>query len=212
MTKVYLHPLPVRIWHWVNALGFVTMIVTGLQVRYIGLVNVLSFHTAVTLHNAVGFVLIANFSIWLLFYLSSDKIRAYHAELNPAKFYRGSFRQIRYYSYGMFCGEPNPHPADPYRKFNPLQIMTYHLVMFILVPIQFVTGMLLWDLKRFSVAVEAIGGLRVVDTIHVLIFIVFVGYVIVHAYLGSLGHTPSAHFKAMFTGYEDVQDTAPAAH
>jgi thiosulfate reductase cytochrome b subunit len=47
-----------------------------------------------------------------------------------------------------------------------------------------------------------------VDTIHVLLFIVFSGFIIVHIYLGSLGHTPSAHFKAMITGYEDVEDAA----
>ena len=27
--KIYLHPLPVRLWHWLNALGFVLLIVTG---------------------------------------------------------------------------------------------------------------------------------------------------------------------------------------
>jgi len=212
VNKIFLHPLPVRIWHWVNALGFLTMIVTGLQIRYVGLMHLMSFSTAVSLHNSAGFVLIANFFIWLVFYLFSDRIRAYHPELNPAKFFRGSFRQIRYYSYGMFVGEPNPHHVSPYNKFNPLQIMTYQLIMFILVPIQFVTGVMLWDVKRFGATIESLGGLRVVDTIHVLIFIIFVGYIIVHAYLGTLGHTPSAHFKAMFTGYEEVEEKPSAAH
>jgi thiosulfate reductase cytochrome b subunit len=59
---------------------------------------------------------------------------------------------------------------------------------------------------RFSSIVEALGGLRVVDTIHVLLFIVFSGFIIVHVYLASLGHTTSAHFKAMITGYEEVED------
>jgi thiosulfate reductase cytochrome b subunit len=39
----------------------------------------------------------------------------------------------------------------------------------------------------------------------VLLFIVFSGFIIVHVYLASLGHTPSAHFKAMITGYEEVE-------
>ena len=30
-NKTYLHPLPVRIWHWVNAAGFVLLILTGLR-------------------------------------------------------------------------------------------------------------------------------------------------------------------------------------
>jgi thiosulfate reductase cytochrome b subunit len=205
MERVFLHPLPVRIWHWVNALGFLVLIGTGLQIRFVGLVQVMSFESAVWLHNMTGFVVIANFFVWLVFYLFSDKNRAYHPELNPIKHFRGSFRQARYYAYGMFTGEPNPHQPTPYNKFNPLQSMTYQVVMFILFPLQIATGLLLWDITRFSAAIDLLGGVRVVDTIHVVIFAAFVFYIIVHAYLGSLGHTPGAHFKAMFTGYEDVE-------
>ena len=31
MEKIYIHPLPVRIWHWVNALGFLVLIATGIR-------------------------------------------------------------------------------------------------------------------------------------------------------------------------------------
>src|ERR1035441_7111094 len=107
MPRIYVHPLPVRIWHWINALGFVAMIVTGFQIRYIGLIDLLSFRTAVVLHDWIGFVLIGNFFIWLLFYLFSDKIRVYHPELSPMKHFRASFRQAMFYGYGIFKGEPN---------------------------------------------------------------------------------------------------------
>jgi thiosulfate reductase cytochrome b subunit len=83
--------------------------------------------------------------------------------------------------------------------------------MMILVPIQFFSGVLLWDVARFSSLVDALGGVRVVDTVHVLIFIFFCGFIFVHIYLSSLGHTPSAHFKAMITGYEEVEDEGEGA-
>ena len=57
MTRIYVHPAPVRLWHWLNALGFVALIVTGLQIRY-GVLLTLSFKTVVDAHNAIGFVLI----------------------------------------------------------------------------------------------------------------------------------------------------------
>lgn len=211
MKRVYIHPLPVRIWHWTNAVGFVLMILTGLQIRYIDLIDVISFRTAVQLHNWVGFVLIANFAIWLGFYLFTDKIKAYHPELNPRKHFLGSFQQAMYYGYGIFKGDPNPHHVTAYHKFNPLQSMLYQIVMLLLVPIQIYTGILLWDVKRFSAQVEFLGGVRVVDTIHVLIFIFFVTYILAHAYLGSLGRTRTAHFKAMWTGYEEEPDDEPAS-
>ncbi len=42
MAKLYIHPLPVRIWHWLNALGILLLIFTGLQIRYVGLIDFIS--------------------------------------------------------------------------------------------------------------------------------------------------------------------------
>lgn len=211
MTKLYVNPLPVRIWHWTNAVGFVLLILTGLQIRYVGQIDLLSFRTAVVAHNWIGFVLIANFFIWLGFYLFTDKIKVYHPELSPVKYFKASFRQMQYYGYGIFRGDPNPHHVGIYRKFNALQSMMYQIIMMLVVPLQFATGVLLWDVARFGTLVERLGGVRVVDTVHVLLFIFFCGFIIVHVYLASLGHTPTAHFKAMLTGYEDVDEHPPAA-
>ncbi len=208
MPSIYVHPLPIRIWHWINALGFVAMIVTGFQIRYIGLIDLLSFRTAVVLHNWIGFVLIGNFFIWFFFYLFSDKIKVYHPDLSPTRHFRASLRQILYYGYGIFKGEPNPYHVSVYQKFNPLQATTYQIIMPLLVPLQLYTGVLLWDVKRFSGMIDVLGGVRVVDTAHVLIFIFFVGFIFIHPYLASLGHTRTAHFKAMLTGYEEVEDEA----
>lgn len=203
MKQLYVHPLPVRIWHWLNAGGFVLLIATGLQIRYGDLLGISSFENAVRVHNALGFVLIANYLLWLGFYLFSDKIKNYHPELSPRKHFEQSIRQVQYYGYGIFFGARNPHHASPYDKFNPMQKMAYQVIMMIVVPAQFATGLFLWDLKRFGAAVTLLGGVRVVDTLHVLLFIFFTAFMIVHVYLATLGHTVGAHFKAMFTGYEE---------
>lgn len=210
MQRIYVHPLPVRIWHWINAFSFVVMVLTGIQIRYVGLINVVSFHTAVVIHNTVGFIIIANFFVWLLYYIFSDRITVYVPELNLMKQYRGSIRQLIYYGYGIFKGRPNPYHLSIYRKFNPLQALTYQIVMLLLVPIQAFTGVLLWNVERFHGIVSALGGVRVVDTVHVLIFIFFVAYIMVHPYLGTLGRTRLEHFKAMITGYEDVEEPEPS--
>jgi len=191
----------------INAAGFVLMILTGTQIRYVGLIDILEFKTAVNWHNWIGFVLIGNYFIWLLFYLFSDKIKVYHPELSPTRHFSKSFRQMQYYGYGIFRGNPNPHQISAYNKFNPMQSMTYQVVMMLLAPVVFVTGILLWDVTRFHGPVELLGGVRVIDTVHVLIYIFLVFFIFLHVYLASLGHTPSAHYKAMFvTGYEEVPD------
>lgn len=206
MQRLYIHPLPVRIWHWINAFTCVMLVLTGIQIRYVGLLNLVPFRIAVVVHNWLGAVLIVNFFVWFCFYLFTDRIRVYHPELNPVKFFRGSMKQALYYGYGIFKGAPNPFHVSIYRKFNPLQAMTYQIIMLLLLPIQCVTGVLLWNLTRFAGVVAFFGGVRVIDTVHVLIFIVFVFYIPFHAYLGTLGRTMTDHYKAMFTGYEELEE------
>ncbi|MGD9020310.1 MAG: cytochrome b/b6 domain-containing protein [Lysobacterales bacterium] len=202
-SELYINPLPVRIWHWLHAMGFVALILTGIQIRYSGVINVLSFETAVRTHNWVAWAVIANYFVWLGFYLFSDRITNYHPELNPKKFFDQAFAQMRYYGWGIFHGEPSPHKVLPYDKFNPMQSITYQIVMLLIVPVQFFTGIMMWDVKRFESWINFFGGIKVVDTVHVLIFIFFTAFIMVHAYMGALGATPSSHFKEMFTGYEE---------
>ena len=202
-NQLYINPLPVRIWHWINAVGFVLLVLTGVQLRYFDLLELMSFEAAVKLHNWVGFTVIGNYFIWLGFYLFSDKISNYHPVLDARTFIRNYFLQLRYYTYGIFTGAHNPHQVQPYDKFNPLQRMTYQLVMLIAVPIQFMTGLMMWNVKGFQGWIEMMGGIRVVDTVHVLLFIFFTFFILVHAYMGALGRRPSTHFKEMFTGYEE---------
>ena len=202
-SELYINPLPVRIWHWLNALGFVTLILTGTHIRYSHLFNLMTFETAVKTHNWVAFAVIANYFVWLGFYLFSDRITNYHPELNVRKFFDKAIKQTMYYGYGIFKGEKSPHKVVPHDKFNPMQSITYQIVMLLVVPIQFATGLIMWDVKRFEGVIALLGGLSVINTVHVLIYIFFVSFTMIHAYMGALGHTPATHFREMFTGYEE---------
>jgi len=206
MKKIYLHPLPVRIWHWINAVSFIVLIVTGLQIRYRELLGIMTFRDAVDIHNAAGFVVLFNFVLWLVFYIVTGKIKIYIPPLNLKKFILGSIRQARYYGYGIFLGEENPHHSSPDNKFNPLQQMAYLAIMLLLLPLQIVSGLMLWDVKMFAGWINFAGGLKMVDTVHVLLFLFFTSFLFVHVYLATLGHTATEHIKAMFTGYETLEE------
>lgn len=206
MKKIYLHPLPIRIWHWINAISFLVLIVTGLQIRYREFFGLMKFRTAVDIHNIFGFVLIFNFFIWLVYYIVTGKIRIYIPPLNIRKFVTGCVRQARYYGYGLFLGEENPHHSTADNKFNPMQQMAYLAIMMLLIPLQLGTGLLLWDVKAFEGWINMFGGIKIMDSIHVLLFFFFTSFLFVHVYLATLGHTVTAHIKAMFTGYEEIEE------
>jgi Ni/Fe-hydrogenase b-type cytochrome subunit len=197
--QMYLYPLPVRVWHWLNAACFIVLIFTGFQIRYAELFNLLTLSTAIAVHNYVGFVVIANFFIWLAYYLVSGKVKSYIPD--QRSFPSLILRQLHYYGYGIFMGKPSPHVISPENKFNPLQQLVYLVLMFVLLPAQMMSGLFLWQIKKYEEYINLLGGIKLLDTIHVLLFFFFTSYLVVHCYLATLGHTPLARFKAMISGY-----------
>jgi len=200
-AKIYIHPAPVRLWHWINATGIVMLVLTGIQIRFAEQIDILTLQKAISLHNFMGFVVLFSYLFWVVYYFSTGKIQIYLPNLRT--FHNDAVKQVKYYGYGFFKGDPNPHIMTPENKFNPLQGIAYVKLMFILLPTQIITGLFLWQVKKFGGYMGLLGGIKVVDTIHVLLFFFFAAFLIVHCYLATLGHTPTAHFKAMFTGYED---------
>lgn len=206
MTRIYLHPMPVRLWHWLNALCFAVLIVTGGQIRYRGIIDLMSFRRAVDIHNIAGFALIGLFLVWGAYYAGTGRIGIYLPDLHLGRYVKSMWTQARYYGYGIFVGEPNPFHATPDRKFNAMQQLSYFSIMFGMMPLQAATGVLLWDLDRFGPVIDAVGGIKTVSSLHLLLTICFVAFLFVHVYLTTLGHTPLAHITAMFTGYEEEPD------
>lgn len=198
---IYLHPAPVRVWHWINATGFILLAITGVQIRFAEMVDFLSLKDAVTLHNYIGFIVIADYLLWYAYYFYTGRIKIYYPDLRT--FVPDAIKQARYYGYGIFKGEPNPHKMTPDRKFNAMQQKAYVGLMFVFLPAQMISGLFLWQVKRFEGYIDMLGGIKIIDTIHVLLFYFFVAFMLAHQYLATLGHTPTSHYKAMFTGYEE---------
>ncbi|MBU0729809.1 MAG: cytochrome b/b6 domain-containing protein [Proteobacteria bacterium] len=198
---IYIHPGPVRVWHWVNALGIVLLVLTGLQIRFAEILDFFTLEEAIKVHNYVGFIVIANYGLWVAYYFGTGKIKIYFPDIKT--FLPNVIKQMKYYGGGIFKGDPNPHVMTPDNKFNALQQKAYLGLMFIFLPAQMITGVLLWRVKEYEQYINMLGGIKIVDTVHVLLFFFFGVFLFVHSYLATLGHTPTAHFKAMFTGYEE---------
>jgi len=201
--KIYIHPAPVRVWHWLNAFFCIVLIVTGLQLRFDEIFTFLKLEDAVKLHNYAGFGLIINYGLWVAFYFGTGKIRVYFPD--PRTFIPKAIAQIRFYTSGIFRGEENPHQMTPDNKFNVLQQKAYIGIMFVFLPAQMISGLFLWRIQNFEQYITLLGGIKIVDTFHVLLNYFFAAFIIVHAYLATLGHSPLAHYKAMFTGFEDAE-------
>ncbi|MBJ6723902.1 cytochrome b/b6 domain-containing protein [Geomesophilobacter sediminis] len=204
---IYLTPMPVRIWHWLNALGIVTLTVTGIQIRFPEYVNVFgTYKSAISLHNTAGIVVALSYFLWLFYYVFvvGSLAKLYIPTLEDIK--HGLFRQAFYYFFLYFFGKPNPHHSTPDNKFNPLQKTAYLAIMLVLLPLVIVTGIFLLNVAPLRGVIILIGGLKLLVGAHFLIACCFTAFLFVHIYLATLGHTPFAHFVPMWTGWEEEEE------
>ncbi len=202
---IYLTPTPVRIWHWLNALGIVTLILTGAQIRYPEFLPLFgSYKGAIRLHNTAGIVVSISFALWLVYYLLvSRTIRLYVPGREDLT--AGLLRQAKYYLLTYFLGWKNPHTATPDNKFNPLQKSAYLVIMMVLVPLVIVSGFLLMNLGPLQGLVAFLGGVRLLAVAHYLLACCLCAFLFTHVYLATLGRTPLEHFKPMWTGWEKAE-------
>lgn len=191
-----------RVWHWLQGAAIVLLMMTGLAIHAPGYFGWLPFATAVQVHNILGFLLIANAFLGMFYYVTTGTIRHYLPE--PQDFMALAARQTRFYLRGMFRGEPHPLAKTPQRRLNPLQQVTYLIILNVLLPLQLVTGLLMWGAQRWPETVQAVGGLSILAMIHTLGAWLFGSFAVMHVYLMTTGHTPLANLKAMVLGYEDV--------
>lgn len=203
---VYLQPVPVRIWHWLNALGIVTLILSGAQIRFPEYVTIFgSYRAAITLHNTAGLVVALSFSIWFFYYkiVSGTMEKIYVPKTYELT--TGLFRQVVFYFFSYFFGVGNPHHATPENKFNPLQKSAYLAIMFILMPLIGFTGILLMNVGPMREIVLMVGGLRILGVLHFLLSCSLCAFLFTHVYLATMGNTALAYFKPMWTGWEKVK-------
>lgn len=212
-TKIYLTPTPVRIWHWLNALGIITLCATGAQIRFPEQVHLFgTFKSAVALHNTAGIVVAISFVLWLGYYLIVARSLVKLYVPNQEDLQHGILRQAWFYFFNYFRGKPNPHHTTPENKFNPMQKAAYLVIMMILVPLVIVSGFLIMNIGPMREILLLVGGLKLMVGLHFLLACSLCAFIFTHVYLATLGHTPFAHFVPMWTGWEEVEPPSAEPH
>ena len=188
-----------RLWHWTNALLFITLAITGLRIHFGGRERpILSFEEAFNIHNIAGLLFLVT-TLWFFVRNSSsgDK-RQYLGK--PQDGIRGLFRQIRYYLVGVFRGEDHPYHVTKERRFNPLQQMTYAGIMYVLVPLIALSGTVLLFADKIPDRIGDRPGPWWFATAHYLLGVAGIAFLLGHLYLATTGDRPSFNFRAMIDG------------
>ena len=199
---MYLYPKWIRIWHVLNALLFIILIITGISMQYTGKDNpeyMVGFAKAVRWHNFAAILLIISYIAFVTGNRFTKNGRYY--KIDKKNCLSDLLKQLRYYSFGMFKGEKHPFPVTEERKFNPLQKFSYVLAMYVALPLLIISGLgLLFPeitINRFL----GVSGLIYTDILHITMGFFLSIFMLIHIYTCTLGAKPTSLFWGMITGY-----------
>jgi Ni/Fe-hydrogenase b-type cytochrome subunit len=229
MQRLYRHRLSTRLWHWVNAVTVFVMLMSGLMIfnahprlywgqsganfdaawlelpPFPGWATLPShYNLALARHWHLAFAWVLAFGLTAYFLRSlwnghfRQDITLSRAEVAPAHLWDDIKKHIRL--------DFHSHDA----RYNPLQKITYSLVLFLLLPAAILSGMTLspgmdaawpWLLDLF-------GGRQSARSVHFLCASGFAAFIVVHVTLVMLAG-PINEMRSMITGWFEVKGEAP---
>jgi len=201
-NKIYFYPVWLRIWHGINAIGIILLIITGYTMQAGNESSVLGFNTSVNIHNISGIIVSANYLLFILGNIVTNNSKFYIVK--PKNFLKRPMKQAYYYAWGMFHGMEKPYPLSEKRKFNPLQKYAYIGAMYIFVPFVIASGFALLFPEIIIESVYNISGIMLTAVLHSVVgFLIFL-FLIIHVYVSSIGKSPKENFKSIISGWHHI--------
>ena len=204
--KLFLYPVWIRLWHIINAVLFLILIVTGISLQFAGAseTSLIRFDQAIAWHNTTAVILVANYIIFLFGNRMGSNSK--HYKIKKENFLKDLITQAKYYAFGMFKGEEHPFPVTEDSKFNPLQKLFYVLVMYLGMPVLILSGIGLLFPELLVGQFFGVSGLLIADILHIVVGFFLSVFLAIHIYTCTLGDKPGTLFKSMINGYHEEHD------
>ena len=203
LKEVYMYSVYERLWHWLQTVVILGLIFTGLIIHKPDMFGIFSFRYVVQVHNILAFILVANAALAVFYHLASGEIKQFIPQ--PRGFFNQAFLQAKFYLNGIFQGKEHPIEKTRQQKMNPLQQVTYFAILNVLLPLQILTGILMWGVQRWPQTAAMMGGLPFLAPFHTLISWLFASFIVMHVYLTTTGHNVTAGIKSMIMGWDEVE-------
>lgn len=179
-----IHPLWMRINHWLNALAVLVMVASGWRIYNASPFFPFSIPAGITLggwlggalqwHFAAMWLLVANGLIYLALNIASGRLFR--------KFFPLSLSSILHDAQAALRGQLSH--ADP-RQYNSVQRLAYLFVMLDIV-LLVLSGLVLWKSVQFGLLRELLGGYEFARRIHFFAMAALVGFIVVHLVMVAL--------------------------
>ena len=199
--NIYFHPIWLRLWHLINAIMFLLLILTGLSMQYS--IFSIRFDIAVTLHNICGIILSISYLYYFIANFLTGNLKYYRIKFKG--FIKKLMLQFRYYTLGIFKKEKEPFPLTEKRKFNPLQKLSYVAVMYFFVPLIIISGLAMLFPKVIYDRILGVPGMLITDIVHIIAGFIGSIFMIIHVYFCTIGTKPLSNFKSIINGYTEIE-------
>ena len=183
-TSAPIHPLWLRVTHWINAIAVVLLVMSGWRIYNASPFFGFRIPTEITLGGWLGGALLWHFAaMWLLgvngiIYLigniASGRLRRKFLPLTPRAILRDFGRALR----------GHLSHADP-RQYNAVQRAAYLLVIADAV-LLVLSGLVLWKSVQFPLLRELLGGYEFARRLHFVAMGVMVAFTAVHLLMVAL--------------------------
>jgi thiosulfate reductase cytochrome b subunit len=179
-----IHPLWMRITHWLNALAVLMLVTSGWRIYDASPFFPFTIPTVVTLggwlggalqwHFAAMWLLVFNGLVYLVLNIASGRLATKFFPVTPSGVLHDALAALK----GKLSH------ADP-RRYNSVQKLAYLFVMLDLVVIV-LSGLVLWKSVQFAVLRDLLGGYEFARRIHFFAMAAIVAFVVVHLVMVAL--------------------------
>jgi thiosulfate reductase cytochrome b subunit len=204
-TKIYLYPVWIRIWHVINALMFLLLILTGISLHFSNADHsLIRFDISVGIHNVAAIIVTFNYGIFVIGNIVTRNGKYYRKwRKNLAT---NLWKQFVFYAVGIFRKEKHPFPISEQQKFNPLQKFAYVIAMYFGMPLLILSGIAMMFQDIIAYNIFNISGLLFYDVLHIVVGFVLSLFLLIHIYTCTLGEKPGTLFKSMINGYHEEHE------
>jgi thiosulfate reductase cytochrome b subunit len=208
MKRVVLYTLTDRLWHWLQAIAFVLLLLTGFEVHAPNAVRLFGFERSARLHADLGLAMVGIGILSVCCTLTTGAIM--RDAPKPKDFLSLAVAQIRYYLRGVLSGARHPLQPRLGSGLGILRQVTYLVLLNVLLPTQVATGLLIWAAPTSPEMIGRLGGLGAIAGVHTLAAWLFVAFLVAHLYSSTMGRTPVSRFRTMLLGWEDQPEAEQA--
>jgi thiosulfate reductase cytochrome b subunit len=204
---MYLYPLWIRLWHFINAILIMILIITGAAMQFADADHPLltaGFAGSARVHDVAAIILIISYIAFVTGNIITGNSKYYR--ISKKNLFSNMSKQLKYFLCGMFRKEKQPFPVTMDNKFNPLEKVTYMLIMYVVLPLLILSGIVMLFPDMTIIRIFGKGTYIITDILHIILGFMVSLFLIIHIYCCTIGPKPGSLFRGIISGYQESEE------